>query len=135
MTSRSDIVKLSDADLAWLRPGDRHGDAIRWPMSRARRSWSSPTATPQPRGTPGAGSCASRGRRVDRVEVDTAELEDAFRAGLRHAMTDRDLLARRTDRHRQRAAPSNPAALVPLAGPLRLIRCRVRANKDDPGAA
>ncbi|RYE39816.1 MAG: hypothetical protein EOP24_43085 [Hyphomicrobiales bacterium] len=34
MISRSDIVKLSDEDLAWLRPGDRHGDAIRWLMSR-----------------------------------------------------------------------------------------------------
>lgn len=34
MISRSNIVKLSDGDLAWLRPGDRHGDAIRWLMSR-----------------------------------------------------------------------------------------------------
>ncbi|MDT2007183.1 hypothetical protein FXW78_26405 [Rhodococcus opacus] len=34
MLSRSDIVKLSDADLAWLRPGERHGDGIRWLMSR-----------------------------------------------------------------------------------------------------
>lgn len=30
----SDIAVLSDADLAWLRPGDHPSDAVRWLMSR-----------------------------------------------------------------------------------------------------
>ncbi|NDV08857.1 hypothetical protein GXW84_31005 [Rhodococcus sp. IEGM 248] len=89
MTSRSDIVKLSDADLAWLRPGERHGDAIRWSM---------------------------------------------FRGPATLVVTHGDTAA---TRYTRKEAPATscaiePAALVPLAGPLRLARCRVRAARTSP---
>jgi sugar/nucleoside kinase (ribokinase family) len=96
MISRSDIVKLSDGDLAWLRPGDRHGDAIRWLMSRG------PAILVVTHGDTAATGYTRRGSvdvLGDRVEVaDPAEWEDAFMAGLLDALTARDLLTLRTDR-------------------------------------
>ncbi|QSE87346.1 carbohydrate kinase (plasmid) [Rhodococcus pseudokoreensis] len=70
MISRSDVVKLSDADLAWLRPGERHGDAIRWLMSRG------PAIVVVTHGSAGAtgytrsGSVRVRGHRVDVAHGD-----------------------------------------------------------------
>lgn len=96
MISCSDFVKLSDGDLAWLRPGDRHGDAIRWLMSRGPAIL---IVTHGDTAAPGYIRSKSVHVRGHRVEVaDTAEWEDAFVAGLLHALTARDLLARRTDR-------------------------------------
>ncbi len=84
MISRSNIVKLSDGDLAWLRPGDRHGDAIRWLMSRGPAilvvTHGDTTATGYTR----SGSVHVRGQRV--AGTDTAEWEDAFMTGLLHAL-------------------------------------------------
>nr|WP_271209406.1 PfkB family carbohydrate kinase [Rhodococcus wratislaviensis]GLK33939.1 fructokinase [Rhodococcus wratislaviensis] len=71
MISRSDIVKLSDADLAWLRPGERRGDGIRCLMSRG------PAILVVTHGAAGAmgytrsGSVRVRGHRVD--VADAAE--------------------------------------------------------------
>jgi fructokinase len=96
MISRSDVVKLSDADLAWLRPGERHGDAIRWLMSRG------PAIVVVTHGSAGAtgytrsGSVRVRGHRVD--VAHTAGVGDAFMAGLLHAMSVRSLLARKAAR-------------------------------------
>ena len=96
MISRSDIVKLSDEDLAWLRPGDRHGDAIRWVMSRGPAILVVTHGHTAATGYARSGSVHARGHRG--MVADTAEWEDAFVAGLLHAITARDLLARRTDR-------------------------------------
>nr|WP_271209255.1 PfkB family carbohydrate kinase [Rhodococcus wratislaviensis]GLK33747.1 hypothetical protein GCM10017611_05900 [Rhodococcus wratislaviensis] len=96
MISRSDIVKLSDGDLAWLRPGDRRGDAIRWLMSRGPAILVLTHGDTAATGYTRSGSVRVRGHRVE--VVDTPEWEDAFMAGLLHALTGRDLLARRTDR-------------------------------------
>lgn len=96
MISRSDIVKLSDADLEWVRPGERHGDAMRWLMSRG------PAIVVVTHGAAGAtgytrsGSVRVRGHRVD--IGDPAGVGDAFMAGLLHAMTGRGLLGRNTSR-------------------------------------
>lgn len=101
MISRSDIVKLSDEDLAWLRPGDRTGEAIRWLMSRG------PAILVLTHGDTGAtaytrsGSVRVRGRRIE--VADAADREDAFMAGLLHAMNDSHLLVRTPDRQRLRA--------------------------------
>lgn len=96
LISRSDIVTLSDADLAWLRPGDRHGDAIRWLMSRGPAilvvTHGDGTATGYTR----SGSVHVHGHRVERA--DSAEWDDTFVAGFLHALTARDLLARGVDR-------------------------------------
>jgi pfkB family carbohydrate kinase len=96
MISRSDIVKLSDEDLAWLRPGDRHGDAIRWLMSRGPAILVVTHGHTAATGYTRSGSVHVRGHRVE--VADTAEWEDAFESGLLHALTTRDLLTRRTDR-------------------------------------
>ncbi|MFD7011470.1 PfkB family carbohydrate kinase [Rhodococcus jostii] len=96
MMSRSDIVKLSDADLEWLRPGDRHGDAIRWLMSRG------PAIVVVTHGGAGAtGYTRSGSVRVRSHRVDVAHstgVGDAFMAGLLHTMTGRGLLGRHTGR-------------------------------------
>jgi fructokinase len=96
MISGSDIVKLSEDDLAWLRPGDRRSDAIRWLMSRGPAilivTHGDTTATGYTR----SGSVHVRGPRV--MVADPAEWDDAFVAGLLQALTARDLLERRTDR-------------------------------------
>lgn len=94
--SHSDIVKLSDGDLAWLRPGDRHGDAIRWLMSRGPAILIVTHRDHAVTGYIRSGSVHVRGHRVE--VAGTAEREDAFVAGLVHALASRDLLARRTDR-------------------------------------
>lgn len=96
MISRSDIVKLNDEDLAWLRPGDRHGDAIRWLMSRGPAILVVTHGDTAATGYIRSGSVYVRGHRVE--VADTAEWEDAFMAGLLHALTARGLLGRRTDR-------------------------------------
>ncbi|MFE5708931.1 PfkB family carbohydrate kinase [Rhodococcus koreensis] len=96
MISRSDIVKLSDEDLAWLRPGDRHGDAIRWLMSRGPAILVLTHSDTAATGYTRSGSVRVRGRRVE--VANTAEWGDTFMAGLLHALTGRDLLAHRTDR-------------------------------------
>lgn len=94
MLSRRSIVKLSDDDLAWLRPGDRPADAIRWVMSRGPAilivTHGDAAATGYIRG----GSVRVRGAAVS----DPAEWADAFAAGLLQALTARDLLDRGTDR-------------------------------------
>ena len=96
MLSRSDIVKLSDDDLTWLRPGDRPGDAIRWLMSRGPAilivTHRDTAATGYIRG----GSVRVRGHRA--AVTDRAEWEDAFVAGLLQALRTRDLLDRGADR-------------------------------------
>lgn len=96
MISRSDIVMLSDGDLAWLRPGDRHGDAIRWLMSRGPAMLVVTHGHTAATGYTRRGSVHVRGHRV--MVADTAEWDDAFVAGLLHALTARDLLAPGTDR-------------------------------------
>ncbi|RZL77414.1 MAG: carbohydrate kinase [Rhodococcus sp. (in: high G+C Gram-positive bacteria)] len=96
MLSRSDIVKLSEADLAWLRPGERRGDGIRWLMSRGPAILVVTHGDTAATGYTRNGSVRVRGHRVE--VADTAEWEDAFLAGLLHALTGRDLLARRTSR-------------------------------------
>lgn len=101
MISRSNIVKLSDGDLAWLRPGDRHGDAIRWLMSRGPAilvvTHGDTTATGYTR----SGSVHVRGQRV--AGTDTAEWEGAFMTGLLHALNARNLPARKSDRKNLRS--------------------------------
>lgn len=96
MISRSDIVKLSDGDLARLRPGDRHGDAIRWLMSRGPAilvvTHGDTTATGYTR----SGSVHVRGQRFEGTDI--AEWEDAFMDGLLRALNARNLPARRSDR-------------------------------------
>jgi fructokinase len=96
MISGSDIVKLSDGDLAWLRPGDRHSDAIRWLMSRGPAILVVTHGNTAVTGYTRSGSVHVRGHRA--MVADTLEWEDAFVAGVRHALTERDLLARSTDR-------------------------------------
>ncbi|ORA34550.1 hypothetical protein BST13_16140 [Mycobacterium aquaticum] len=96
MLSRSGIVTLSDDDLAWLRPGDRPADAIRWLMSRGPAilivTDADTAATAYTRG----GSVRIRAHRA--VGTDPAEWEDAFVAGLLQALRARDLLDCGTDR-------------------------------------
>jgi fructokinase len=96
MISRSDIVNLSDGDLAWLRPGDRHGDAIRWLMSRGPAILVVTHGHTAATGYTRSGSVHVRGRGA--MVADIAEWEDAFGAGLLHALTASDLLTRRADR-------------------------------------
>lgn len=96
MISRSDIVKLSDRDLKWLRSGDRRGDAVRWLMSRGPAILIVTDGDSAATGYIRSGSVHVRGHRVE--AEDTAEWEDAFVAGLLHALAARDLLARTTDR-------------------------------------
>ncbi|UOT04174.1 carbohydrate kinase [Rhodococcus opacus] len=91
MLTRSDIVKLSEEDLAWLRPGERYADAVRWLMSHG------PSLVAVTHGAAGVigyardGSVLVGGRRVN--VVDTIGAGDAFMAGLLHALCDRKLLA------------------------------------------
>lgn len=96
MISCSDIVNISDGDLAWLRPGDRHGDAIRWLMSRGPAILVVTHGHTAATGYTRSGSVHVRGHQV--TVADTAEWEDAFVAGLLDALTARDLLTRRIDR-------------------------------------
>jgi sugar/nucleoside kinase (ribokinase family) len=97
MISRSDIVKLSDGDLAWLRPGDRHADSVRWLMSRG------PAILIVTHGRTAATGYTRRGvlhaHGPAGVVVDTAKWENAFAAGLLNALTGRDLLTWRGDRN------------------------------------
>ncbi|GGF99787.1 fructokinase [Rhodococcoides trifolii] len=99
MISHSNIVKLSDADLAWLRPTDGHGDAVRWLMSRG------PEILVLTHGGSGAtgftrhGSVRMQSKRLPGADV--VDWEDAFMAGLLHTMTERELLGRRSDPQRR----------------------------------
>jgi hypothetical protein len=105
MISRSDIVKLSDGDLAWLRPGDRHADAVRWVMSRG------PAILILTHGGTAATGYTRRGALHAHgpvgVVVDSAEWENAFAAGLLHALTARDLLARKSDQNLRALGPDD----------------------------
>ncbi len=96
MISRSDVVTLNDEDLAGLRPGDRHGDAIRWLMSRGPAILVVTHGNTAATGYIRSGSVHVRGHRVE--VAGTAEWEDDFRAGLLHALTARGLPARWTGR-------------------------------------
>jgi fructokinase len=96
MISRSDIVKLSDEDLAWLRPGDRRSDAIRWLMSRGPAILIVTHGDTAATGYTRSGSVHVRGPRV--MVADLAEWDDAFVDGLLQALTARDLPERGTDR-------------------------------------
>lgn len=96
MITSSDIEKLSDGDLAWLRPGDRPGDAIRWLMSRGPAILVVTHGDTAATGYTRSGSVHVRGHRV--VVADPAEWEDAFVAGLLQALIARDLPDRRTER-------------------------------------
>jgi sugar/nucleoside kinase (ribokinase family) len=97
MIYRSDFVKLSDGDLAWLRPGDRHADAVRWLMSRG------PAILIVTHGGTAATGYTRRGVLHARVPagvvVDSAEWENAFAVWLLNALTGRDLLTWRGDRN------------------------------------
>lgn len=91
MISRSDIVKLSDGDLSWLRAGDRHGDAIRWLMSRGPAILVLTQGDGTVTGYTRSGSAHVRGYRAQ--VANTAEWEEAFLHGLLDALIARDLLA------------------------------------------
>lgn len=94
MLSRSGIVTLTDDDLAWLRPGDRPADAIRWLMSQGPAililTHGDAAATGYIRG----GSVRVRGA----AGIDPAAWVDAFAAGLLQALTARDLGTDRSPR-------------------------------------
>jgi fructokinase len=97
MISRSDIVKLSDGDLAWLRPGDRHASAVRWLMSRGPAILIVTHGRTATTGYTRRGVLHAHG--PTGVAVDTAEWENAFAAGFLNALTARDLLTWRGDRN------------------------------------
>jgi hypothetical protein len=96
MISRSDIVHLSDGDLARLRPGDRDGDAIRWLMSRGPAILVVTHGHAAATGYARSGSVHLRAR--SDVVADADVWEEDFAAKLVQALTVRDLLARGTDR-------------------------------------
>jgi hypothetical protein len=110
MISRSDIVTLSDGDLAWLRPGDRHGDAIRWLMSRGPAILVVSHGHAAATGYTRSGSVHVRGQRG--MVADTAQWEDAFVVGLLRALTARHLLGRRTDRSLRSIGPDDLRAIL-----------------------
>jgi fructokinase len=97
MISRSDIVKLSDEDLSWLRAGERHGDAIRWLMSRGPAILIVTHRSTAVTGYTRSGSVHVPGHRVQVARV--AEWEEAFADALVDALTARDLLDHRNDRN------------------------------------
>ncbi|MDV6284961.1 carbohydrate kinase [Rhodococcus jostii] len=90
MIGHSAIVKLSEEDLAWLRPGERYLDSVRWLMARG------PSILAVTHGEAGATAYTRSGATMVRsrpVEVvDTIGAGDAFMAGLLHALTERNLL-------------------------------------------
>lgn len=91
MISRSDIVKLSDEDLSWIRAGDRHGDAIRWLMSRGPAILVLTHGDGTVTGYTRSGSAHVRGHRSQ--VANAAEWEEAFVHGLLDALIARGLLA------------------------------------------
>ncbi|MBJ8348871.1 carbohydrate kinase [Antrihabitans sp. YC2-6] len=90
MIAQSDVVKMSDEDLEWLRPGDTFEDAM------ARILSDGPGIVVVTEGAKGAvaytaeGSVRIEGRRVD--VVDTIGAGDAFMSGFVHALAVRGLL-------------------------------------------
>lgn len=103
MISRSDIVTLSYADLAWLRPGDHRGDAIRWLMSRGLAFLVVTHGDTAATGYTRSGSVHIRGRQT--MVADRAEWEEAFVDGLLAVLATRGLLDRRTDRSLRSMGP------------------------------
>lgn len=87
MIARSDIAVLGDADLAWLRPGDRPSDAIRWLMSRGPAILVVTHGDTAATGFVKSGSVRVRWHR-DSV-ADAGHRERAFIAGLLPALTGR----------------------------------------------
>lgn len=96
MITSSDIVKLSAGDLAWPRPGDRPGDAIRWLMSRGPAILVVTHGDTAATGYTRSGSVHVRGHRV--VVADLPSGRTPSWPGLLQALTARDLLDRRTER-------------------------------------
>lgn len=99
MIARSDIAVLSDADLAWLRPGDRPSDAIRWLMSRGPAILVVTHGDTAATGYAKSGSVRVRGHAIS--VTDRVQRERAFIAGLLPALTGRDVQAGGSARRRR----------------------------------
>ena len=97
MIVRSDIAVFSDADLAWLRPGDRPSDAIRWLMSRGPAMLIVTHRATAATGFVKSGSVRVRGHGI--ALADAVHWERAFTAGLLIALSGRDLLVGGPARH------------------------------------
>ncbi|MUL65053.1 hypothetical protein BOO86_11310 [Mycobacterium sp. CBMA 234] len=105
MIARSDIAVLSDADLAWLRPGDRPSDAIRWLMSRGPAILVVTHGHAAATGFAKSGSVRVRWHR-DAV-ADAVHWERAFIGGLLPALTERGLLAGGAEARRRSIGPDD----------------------------
>ena len=91
MIGCSDIVTLSEGDLASLRPGERHADAVRWLMARGPGIIAVTSDMGRYVGYVRGGCVLSHGCRGADVGA-THDVSEELTAGLLHALDERDLL-------------------------------------------
>jgi sugar/nucleoside kinase (ribokinase family) len=91
MIGCSDIITLSEDELASLRPGERHADAVRWVMARGPAIIAVTDGVAGVVGYVRGGSVLVRHRRAADV-VATHAVSGALTAGLLFALDERGLL-------------------------------------------